>query len=307
LKRSLLGADNPLVVDKQVAISNDVRLLLENYIQSVEVERNEDYLLNRESIKKKGSYYFQNIAANKSTTYKELISVDKTKNISEFSSKNATTSQVEKEFVFDGALPTLIDFKIEHNRKDGSLVLHLLLGQTSYFSVKALRDNALENFEKINEQITYPALLTLSCLVISADNYIILPRRSEKTDSYVGNFAPTVNGNLDVSSNRDRNDFGVFSPISASKREAIEEINLEIENIEILGLSRIWTKENNGTYILSLVFNSKLNKDEILSNARFADREQGRFERDDGVKDLMPHAYLSLKKYQQATGIEYFV
>ena len=203
-----------------------------------------------------------------------------TVNYVEFSNRNRRLSGLtQSPFLYDGILPAIVDdsnIRIEVDERSGTPYLHFSLVETTYSTVVALRDEP--------SSITIPRLMTLSMLVLSADNILLCPKRTSNSDSYKNCYNSTVNGNLDMPSRsvhgNDVDLFGIPSVVQAIIREAKEEMNLDLLERDVLatGIGKIKTDDDNLSYILSFFARSELTADEIILRSKFADPTRGAWE-----------------------------
>lgn len=229
---------------------------------------------------------------------------------------------VDRPDTFDGSLPRLVGWRTERDLTSGRTALHLSLAETTYSAV--LADHYPRTLATVSNR---PAdgetvrLLTLSMSLITSCGRVAFAHRSSRAGSHRGRFGPAVNGNLEFESRRglvgDLDEFGMPDLPAALAREAREELGLDLalDSIAFLGLSRFWCPEEQGTFVLLACAPVDLTLAELLDRGAFADQVEGAWEldrqllglpipRDDrelraslgwllGGEDLTPHATLA--------------
>lgn len=82
--------------------------------------------------------------------------------------------------------------------------------------------------------------LGMSCLIITKDNYIVVPKRSNKTSVFRGQLSPSVSGAANISTCMDEN--GNISAYQWLMKEVEEELHKELvvseEKVKLIGFSR---------------------------------------------------------------------
>lgn len=183
-------------------------------------------------------------------------------------------------YEFDGVLPALRGAYLERHGASGQNRINLDLTEMSYSAFRVLRDAGAAT--------EHDPILTLSCLVITSDNYLVMVTRSQAV-AYSGDRAPGVVGNLDMRPRLgeaiDVDEFGLPDPIRAVSREAQEELALSLDPHEILplGIAEISCEHEAGTRILLTTARARCTTTELARQAAAADPVEGAWELNDEI------------------------
>lgn len=193
--------------------------------------------------------------------------------------------------VFDSVLPSLIDWRAERDNGNGRLRLHLAMAETTYSAV--LTDHYPETFKDLKPSPgalprsadgKNSKLLTLSTVLVTADRKLLFAGRSKNAGSHAGLFGPAVNGNLELRPRdgilSDADMRGIPDPRRALAREAQEElgVNLDPQQIRILGLAKFTVETERGTHLLMSSSHLAQTAAEVADCVRLADPLEGRWE-----------------------------
>lgn len=195
---------------------------------------------------------------------------DRGSRIRNFESKNLDNTSNKTARTYDALLPTLVEndmgpqIHVANDARNGEHFLQLSIAESTYSTVEALR-------QVENQSISIPKIITLSLLVKSMDNKVLVPIRGKAANviGYNNMYVPSVNGNVDMPTrffgNTDYDQFGLPDFKKAIAREALEEINLAIdpEKIRVHGIAQIYTKDDFGTWVLAMSFQSDLTAAEL--------------------------------------------
>jgi hypothetical protein len=186
---------------------------------------------------------------------------------------------------FNGILPSIWTdesgkpmIRISRDGRNGARTLGLVVGETTFQNVLLLRD--------LSEDYDIHRNVTLSMLLFTADHKLLWPTRSQEVLFYPGAATPSVNGNLDIPSryfgNTDGDEFGNPDMRRAIVREAKEEFNLDldIERVITHGIGRVYSDQDNGTWVLALSYQSDLTADEIQKRFEVGSNIVGKYEID---------------------------
>ena len=191
---------------------------------------------------------------------------------------------------FDGVLPALHAYHLQLDPFSGHLRLLLEISEISYSAVLAThyvgsKIGAGRTHKQLLEQSNKgDRLLTLSLLPVTSDGYLMAAQRSMHVGVGKLKFAPGVNGNLEL---RDRlglkvdtDQFGLPDLLSATVREAKEEIALDIvvNRVQILGLGRFSYEEEVNTWVLITAAVTEHTSDQIVEISKLADQTEGAWE-----------------------------
>lgn len=190
---------------------------------------------------------------------------------------------------FDGVLPSVRRIFEERDPTSGWVRLMLDLGETSYDAVRATHYPAPRGLglppKELNGQA---AVLTLSCVPITCDGFLVLARRSK----YVINahhLTPGVNGNLEMrvrfGVGPDNDEDHVPSPLRAIVREAREELALEMncDDIRVLGITKFDCPEEIRITALLTACPVDLTGEQVAAQSAKADVIEGRWELGDSI------------------------
>jgi hypothetical protein len=193
-----------------------------------------------------------------------------------------------KDIEFNGILPSLWTDKsgnpmirISRDGRNGARTMGLVVGETTFQNVLLLRE--LPGNYEIHRNVT------LSMLLFTADHKLLWPTRSQKMLFYPGAATPSVNGNLDIPSryfgNTDGDEFGNPDMRRAIVREAKEEfnLNLDVERVITHGIGRVYSSQDNGTWVLAMSYQSDLTSDEIQKRFEVGSNVLGKYEIDSNL------------------------
>lgn len=181
---------------------------------------------------------------------------------------------------YDGTLPALLDHRFERDSRTGKHRLHLSVAELSFSAHTALAAGPPEQAPDT------PRLLTLSMVPITLDGHLIIVRRAATGRFYPGNWAPGVNGNLDMpdplNQLGDATPDGLPDPVAALCREGAEELGVVVDPTHVLvhGLARIENATEHGTWILLTTGRLALTLDQLRDRTTFADPVEGAWEAD---------------------------
>lgn len=191
---------------------------------------------------------------------------------------------------FDGVLPALHAPRLQLDPHSGHLRLLLELSEITYSAVQAMNFVGEANGvgrsydELIKKSNGMDRLFTLAMVPVSTDGYLMAAQRSSHVGVGKLKFAPAVNGNLELRDRLglsvDRDGFGLPDPLSAIAREAKEELglNVEVSDIQILGLDKFSYAEEVGTWVLTTSVLTKNSAKEIVEMSKRADQIEGAWE-----------------------------
>lgn len=190
---------------------------------------------------------------------------------------------------FDGVLPSLRAVRVQRDGMSGWLRLHLTLAEASYSAVVATQYVGGRGLGTPRADLrAQAAVLTLSCLPVTSDGYLVLARRSEHVP-FPRRLNPGVNGNLEMRPRfgigHDNDPLGLPDPLRALAREACEELALEVtpSDIQISGTCRFDTDDEVGTTVLLSGCRTGLTAREVAVQAARADPAEGLWEVDDTI------------------------
>ncbi len=191
---------------------------------------------------------------------------------------------------FDGVLPAMHKYHLQLDPFSGHLRLLLEISEISYSAIvvthysksiggygESFRDSP-QNVEPIDR------LITLSMMPLSSDGFLLAAQRSAHVGVNQLKFAPGVNGNLElrdrVGLKVDKDEFALPDMISATIREAMEELALPVKGnrVQILGLGRLSSLEEINTYVLLTLAPTDRTFDQILAASKHADLTEGAWE-----------------------------
>jgi hypothetical protein len=190
---------------------------------------------------------------------------------------------------FDGVLPSLRAMRVQRDGMSGWLRLHLTLAEASYSAVVATQYVGSRGLGTPRAELSaQAAVLTLSCLPVTSDGYLVLARRSEHVP-FPHRLNPGVNGNLEMRPRfgigHDNDPLGLPDPLRALAREACEELALEVtpSDIQVSGTCRFDTDDEVGTTVLLSSCRTGLTAHEVAVRAGRADPAEGLWEVDDTI------------------------
>jgi hypothetical protein len=194
---------------------------------------------------------------------------------------------------FDGVLASLATsgtsagFRIEVDGLSGRMRLHLRIRETTYGAILATQYAKEHGIGVPFEELTGQArLLTMSMMVVNDDDQVFLVRRSESVGVARGQYAPAVNGNMELYDRRglvaDRDADGRPDPVRAMLREAREELGIGGQGLHQrplpLGLARFSTTEEKDVHVLLYTLELSSTADDLVAGMRDADPVEGRWE-----------------------------
>jgi hypothetical protein len=235
--------------------------------------------------------YVQNLEEARSETQRNFFKLcDNDKE--DVNAKTLILKELSKSRSYNGILPKYIASQIEIDSRSGIARIHFFIKEISYSAVLALRAKSLSAMEEkvriMNtgefEEYKKANVIRVSCLIISKDGYIILPKRSDEAQSSRGQYCASVSGNLDIPDplfkNDDADRYGFPDFKGAIQREGKEELNIKVkkEDITFLGISREYTKDDNGSYMLCSYAHVNYSLTKILALSRSAISSDGGWE-----------------------------
>jgi len=190
---------------------------------------------------------------------------------------------------FDGVLPSLRATRVQRDAMSGWLRLHLTLAEASYSAVVATQYVGSRGLGTPRTDLrAQAAVLTLSCLPITSDGYLVVTRRSAHVP-FPHRLNPGVNGNLEMRPRfgigQDHDELGLPDPLRALAREAVEELALDLRlgDLQVLGTCLFDTDDEVGTTVLLSSCRTELTAREVAVRAGRADPAEGLWETDDTI------------------------
>lgn len=205
-------------------------------------------------------------------------------NVSE-AEREAVARMLQAGTSFDGVLPRLVDWRIEHDPASGRNALHLSLAECTYSTVvvdhyplKLRPANAFAPRPVSGDRVR---LLTLTMVLRTRCGHLAFVKRSALVDSHASRYAAAVNGNLEFRQRRglvpDLDPQGMPDPRIALAREAKEELGLELDprRIAVTGLSQFTVPEETHTFNLLCAASVDQTLQELADGLRHADPIEG--------------------------------
>ncbi len=190
---------------------------------------------------------------------------------------------------FDGVLPSVRRIFEERDPTSGWVRLMLDVGETSYDAIRATHYPAPRGLGLPADRLQGEAsVLTLSCMPVTSDGYMVLGRRSK----YVINalhLTPGVNGNLEMRArfglSPDNDEDHVPNPLRAIAREAREELALPInpDDMRVLGVTKFDCPEEVKITSLLTTCPVDMTADAVAVQSAKADVIEGRWELGDSL------------------------
>jgi hypothetical protein len=184
---------------------------------------------------------------------------------------------------FEGILPFLLRHRMELDGGSGRTLLHLAIGEIPYSNLLSRNTFWDPQSSKPPEKVPEHAI-SLSVLPVTSDGRVLLSRRAAGAGSYAGMIGPYITGNAELRDRRglaaDRDEFGIPDLLMAACREGMEEVGLPLarQNLKILGLGQIWSREDTGIFSLLLSATLSITAAEAAECTRQSDPVEGSWE-----------------------------